>query len=36
MQSYMETLGKLTPGQKTEVTILRGGKEIILPIEMNK
>lgn len=36
MQSYMEILGKLTPGQKTEVTILRGGKEIILPIEMNK
>ncbi len=36
MQSYMEILGKLTPGQKTEVTILRGGKEMILPIEMNK
>jgi C-terminal processing protease CtpA/Prc len=36
MQSYMEILGKLTPGQKTEVTILRGGKEMILPREMNK
>lgn len=36
MQSYMETLGKLTPGQKTEVTILRDGKEVVLPIEMNK
>lgn len=36
MQSYMETLGKFSPGQKTEVTILRGGKEMVFPIELNK
>jgi len=36
MQSYMEALGKLTPGDKTEVSIIRDGKEIVLPIELNK
>ncbi len=36
MQSYMETLGKLSPGQKTEITVIRDGKEVILPIELNK
>ncbi|GAA4463147.1 hypothetical protein GCM10023093_10970 [Nemorincola caseinilytica] len=36
MQSYMETLGKFSPGQHTEVTILRDGKEMTLPIELNK
>jgi aminopeptidase YwaD len=36
MQSYMEALGKLSPGQKTEVSVLRDGKEIVLPLELNK
>lgn len=36
MQTYMEALGKFTPGDKTQVTILRDGKEIVLPIELNK
>ena len=34
MQSYMEALGKLSPGDKTQVTIKREGKEVVLPIEM--
>jgi aminopeptidase YwaD len=36
MQSYMEALSKFAPGDKTEVTILRDGKELTLPIEFNK
>jgi hypothetical protein len=36
MQSYMEALGKFTPGDKTQVTIIRNGKEITLPIELSK
>ena len=36
MQSYMEALGKLSPGDKTQVTIIRDGKEMKLPVEMNK
>jgi len=36
MQSYMEALGKFQPGDKTEVTISRNGKEMVLPIELNK
>lgn len=34
MQSYMEALGKFAPGDKTQVTILRAGKEMVLPIEL--
>ena len=34
MQTYMEALGKFTPGDKTQVTILRDGKELVLPIEL--
>lgn len=33
MQTYMEALGKFAEGDKTEVKILREGKEMILPIE---
>lgn len=36
MQTYMEALGKFSPGEKTTVTILRDGKEMALPIELNK
>ena len=36
MQSYMEALGKLTPGDKTEVKLKRDGKEITLPVEFAK
>lgn len=36
MQTYMEALGKFRPGDKTQVTITRDGKEMVLPIEMNK
>lgn len=36
MQSYMEALGKFMPGDKTMVTITRNGKEMVLPIELNK
>ena len=36
MQSYMEALGKFTPGDKTQVTVLRDGKELVLPIELSK
>ena len=35
MQSYMEALGKFSPGDKTQVTITRDGKEMMLPIELN-
>jgi aminopeptidase YwaD len=34
MQTYMEALGALKEGDKTEVTVLRDGKEVKLPIEM--
>ena len=34
MQSYMEALGKFSPGDKTTVIIKRDGKEIVLPIEL--
>ena len=36
MQSYMEALGKLSAGDKTQVTIIRDGKEMVLPVEMMK
>jgi len=32
MQTYMEALGKFTPGDKTQVTITRAGKDMVLPI----
>ncbi len=35
MQSYMEALGKFSPGDKTNVTVTRDGKEIVMPIELN-
>lgn len=34
MQSYMEALGKFAPGDKTEITLMRNGKEMVLPVEM--
>jgi aminopeptidase YwaD len=34
MQSYMEALGKFMPGDKTDVTVKRDGKEIVMPIEL--
>jgi aminopeptidase YwaD len=34
MQSYMEALGKFKPGDKTNVTVTREGKEMVLPIEL--
>ena len=36
MQSYMEALDKFAPEEKTTVTILRNGKNIILPIVLSK
>lgn len=36
MQTYMEALGKLSPGEKTTVTLTREGKEVQLPLEFNK
>lgn len=36
MQSYMEALGKFAPGDKTNVTVSRGGKELSMPIELTK
>ncbi len=36
MQSYMEALGKFTPGGKTTATLIRDGKEMVVPIEWNK
>lgn len=33
MQTYMEALGKFSPGDKTTVIIRRGNEEITLPIE---
>lgn len=34
MQSYMEALGKFAPGDKTQITLMREGKEVNLPIEL--
>lgn len=34
MQTYMDALGKFSPGDKTIVTVLRNGKEIKLSIEL--
>lgn len=34
IQSYMEALGKLEGGQQTSIHILRGGKEVVLPISL--
>jgi len=36
IQTYMEALSKFTPGDKTNVTILRDGKTMILSIELSK
>jgi peptidase M28-like protein/PDZ domain-containing protein len=36
MQSYMEALGKFTPGDKTNVTVTRDGKEMTMPIQLTK
>ncbi len=36
IQSYMEALGSLSPGQKTVVKLKRDGKEISLPVELGK
>ncbi len=36
MQTYMEALGKFVPGDKTKVTVTRDGKELTMPIELNK
>jgi S1-C subfamily serine protease len=36
MQTYMEALGKFNPGEKTQITILRNGQQMVLPIELNK
>ncbi len=34
MQSYMEALGKFAPGDKTQLTVMRDGKELTMPIEL--
>ncbi len=36
MQTYMEALGKFAPGDKTQVTVIRDGKELTLPIDLSK
>ncbi len=36
IQSYMEALGTLTPGEKVNVVIMRDGKEMSVPVELNK
>ena len=36
MQSYMEALGTLTPGERINVVLKRDGKEITLLLELNK
>jgi aminopeptidase YwaD len=36
MQTYMEALSKFAPGEKTQVTIIRAGKEMTMPVEFNK
>jgi aminopeptidase YwaD len=33
MQTYMEALGKFAPGDKTNVTVKRDGKDVTMPIE---
>lgn len=33
MQTYMQALGKFTPGEKTTVTVKRGEELLVLPIE---
>lgn len=33
MQSYMEALGKFSPGDKTTVKVTRGGKPLSMPLE---
>lgn len=33
MQTYMEALGKFAEGDKTQVKVMRDGKEVSLPIE---
>ncbi len=33
MQTYMEALGKFVPGDKTNVTVMRNGKPVTMPIE---
>ena len=34
IHAYMDALGKFSSGDKTNVTITRGGKEMVLPIEL--
>ena len=34
IHTYMDALGKFTPGTKTTVTFQRGGKQMVLPIEL--
>ncbi len=34
MQTYMEALGKFKPGDKTQITVTRNGKEVTMPIEL--
>jgi aminopeptidase YwaD len=34
MDDYMQTLGKLEKGMETQVTIIRDGKEMVLPIKL--
>ena len=36
IQTYMEALSKFVPGDKTQVTFLRDGKLMILPIDLSK
>jgi aminopeptidase YwaD len=36
MQSYMEALGKFSPGDKTIVVVMRDGKEMSMPITLTK
>ncbi|MBA3827860.1 MAG: M28 family peptidase [Taibaiella sp.] len=36
MQTYMEALGKFNKGDKTKVTVLRNGKEIVMPLAFDK
>jgi aminopeptidase YwaD len=36
MQSYMEALGKFSPGDKTDIKLIRSGQPLTLPIELSK
>ncbi len=36
IQSYMEALGTLTPGDKINVVVNRDGKEVTIPVQLNK